>query len=546
MLVRVLCKRCRVKALWTDEPRHFLEAVCPARKGDCEAELTSLRPDRAESRPSPSRAPASSPGQAHYEPLSALDSSFLFFESPTSPMHIALVTIFDAAPLRSRGRLAVARIRQHFAARLHWIPRYRQRIEMTPFAGQPIWVDDPAFDPNAHIHHVKLASARSDQTLKALVGRILSKPLDRAKPLWEAWIIEGLHGNRFAIVNKVHHCLIDGVAGAGLVAAVLSPEPSTTVDEEPPWTARPMPSPFELARDQIAGRARAVTRLVRTVCSAPSEAVSRAASAFGAARSLLPSALTALDSGPQSLLNEAPGRERRFDWTSFALEDVREIRARLGGTVNDVVLATVAGAVGRILRGAHGEAAPATVRAAVPVNVRRDVDEGTLGNRVSMWLLSLPIAEADPLRRFALVHEATEALKASRQADGLDQLLALVDSAGAGVMKLGVRLLERFRPYDLLVTNVPGPQMPLYLLGARLVEAYPEVPLFNEQSLGIALFSYAGKLYWGFNADAKLAQLPQFVQAIGESFGELGAAAGMTAFTRSSRAARAAPPSRAE
>jgi len=549
MLVRVLCKRCRVKALWTDEPRHFLEAICPAREGECEAELTSSRPRQARSEPSPSCAPQNSSERPHYEPLSALDSSFLFFESPTSPMHIALVMIFDALPLRRRGGgLDVARIRRHFAARLHWIPRYRQRIEVTPFGRQPVWVDDPAFDANAHIHHVKLVSARSDQTLKELVGRILSKPLDRAKPLWEAWIIEGLRGNRFAIVNKVHHCLVDGVAGAGLVAAVLSAEPWEAVAEVPPWTARPLPRPFELARDEIAGRMRTVGRLARTMLSAPFEAVASAASALGTARSLLPALLTALDSGPPTVLNEAPGSERRFEWASFPLEDVREIRARLGGTVNDVVLATVAGAVGRILRDRGDESIPPAIRAAVPVNVRRDSDEGMLGNRVSIWLMSLPVGEADPVRRFALVREATEALKESRQADGLDRLLGLVDSAGAGFMKLGAKLLERFRPYDLLVTNVPGPQVPLYLLGSQLVEAYPEVPLFWNQSLGIALFSYAGRLYWGFNADAKLTVLPQLVQAIGESFAELCAAADVSGrlFTRNSRAARAVPPSRGE
>ena len=458
-----------------------------------------------------------------YERLSMLDSSFLVFEGPQTYMHIAATTIFETGPLTTAdGGVEIGRIRQYVASRLPLIPRYRQRLAYTPVEGHPVWVDDHRFDLAYHVRHTSLPRPGTEAQLRELCARLLERPLNRAKPLWEAWVIEGLAGGRFALLLKVHHCMVDGLAGAELLAALLSPVAETEWDDPPEWKPRPVPSRFELLRDEVSRRAKMPLDLLRGLTDAARDSgdiSSSLARRFTAAWKLVRDGVRRQAATP---LNRPIGAHRRFHWVELDLDEVKAVKNCLGGTVNDVVLATVSGAVRRFLLHRQVSLVGLDFRVAVPVSVRSEEERSTPGNRVSVWIMPLCVQERYPVRRLNAVRKASAHLKETNQAGGADVLARAAEWTGANVLSMGLAVANRNPPFNLIVTNVPGPPVPLYLAGALMLAAYPLVPLFSNQGLGIALFSYAGKLFWGLNADWEtLPDIDVFADAIEASFAEL-------------------------
>ncbi len=467
---------------------------------------------------------------AHHERLTALDATFLGVEDRCSHMHIGSVGVFEAGPAAGPGgSLDFDRIRRLVSVVLDGVPRYRQRVETMPLLGHPVWVDDASFNPRYHLRHTRLPSPGDERQLKRLVGRLMSQQLDRGKPLWETWFIEGLEGDRFAVVSKVHHCMVDGIGGVEMTTATMRVEPGDDPRLDAPvraFTARPRPAGRDLVlaelRHRLGGAAGFVGGAARALLS-PGRAVDALAGTFAG---LAASVGTSFRSASPTPLNVEIGPHRRFDWTTMDLATVKAVKGRLGGTVNDVVLAVVAGAMRRYLGGHGVEVDRLDFRAMVPVNLRAG-PEG-VGNRVASVVARLPVDEPDPGRRLERVRRETETVKHSHQVDVLQAIEDITDWSFTTLLSQTARLATMSQPFNLVVTNVPGPQFPLYFLGARMLEAYPFVPIFHYQALGIALFSYDGRLFWGFDADwDAVPDLHGLVGAVDEEFRLLGTAAGL-------------------
>jgi WS/DGAT/MGAT family acyltransferase len=461
-----------------------------------------------------------------YEWLSGQDHTFLLAESENAPMHVAAVGIFEAGPMRGEdGGICAARFLESMQSILHLIPRYRQRLEFSPLEGRPVWVDDRHFQLRYHVRHAALPKPGTLAQLKELAGWILSRQLDRARPLWEAWLVEGVEGGeQFALITKIHHCMVDGAAGADLAQIMLSPSPRTTPEEPAPYTPRPMPTAFELGFEEVLRGASRIASAASSLGRLAKERASFAESARKRAASLQKLAAYALKPASATPLNGAVGPHRQFDWLTMPLDDVLELRKVLGCSLNDVVLATVAGAVRKYLLLRRAEPSLLDFRVTAPVNMRRPSERGKLGNHVSSWILPLPIAEKDPLTRLGKIREETAQLKRSDAAAGLDTLLSLADWLPPRVLARAIGLASG--PANMIVTNVHGPSFPLYIAGAKLLGMYPVVPLLPRTGLGVALFSYDGRLCWGFAADQDLVpDVPAFVRAIGAAFEELRTAA---------------------
>jgi diacylglycerol O-acyltransferase len=461
-----------------------------------------------------------------YDKLSKLDEAFLAFETPSTYMHVALTGVFEAGPLGDeRGAVDLDRIRAHIASRLHLIPRYRQRLSHIPFINDAVWIDDDRFDLAQHVRHASLPRPGDEGQLQQRVAEILERPLSRARPLWEIWIIEGLADNRFALLTKVHHCMVDGVGGVELLAVLFGPPPEHPVTRTA-WTPRPSPGAAQLVGDELLRRGRKLAHAGRELRSAV-RTPRRSAMELGRRATALASLLRNGASRPATVPFNGPvGPHRRIVWQSTDLEDISFVRKQLGGTVNDVVLTTVAGALRRYLTRRSRGLPPAGLKVAVPVNVRATHERGQLGNRASVWIVALPVDTADPRRRLLKVRHETSRLKAENQKDGAELLSQAAEWTNGHVLHAGIRLIAGASPYNLIVTNVPGPASPLDLLGARLVEAYPHVPLFENQGLGIALFSYHHRVFWGLTLDWDLVPDPtDLLEDLAQAFAELHGAA---------------------
>jgi diacylglycerol O-acyltransferase len=460
----------------------------------------------------------------NYERLTALDNSFLVMEGANTLMHVAATGLFEAGPLTMPdGGVDIDRIMAHIAARLHKIPRYRQRLAYIPIEQHPVWVDDARFSLPYHVRHTCLPQPGDERQLKRMVARIKSQQLDRGKPLWELWIIEGLQDNRFAMVTKTHHCMIDGVSGSDLLSVLLSPNPGVHIDEPPRWIPRPAPAPLALFRDETLERIKAPLGFAAHLFRDPSTALAEVIDGLSAVTEMLGAGLRLASETP---FNQPIGPHRRFDWALTEITAIREIRDHLGGSLNDVVLATVAGAVRRFLERRSVKPADIEFRVFVPVSLRGPNEHSTFGNRVAGWIMELPITERDPRKRLARIHETTAQLKESKQARGSEILSEALEWTGPGILSMAMRLATQASTFNMVVTNVPGPPTQLYLLGARMQEVYPLVPLAPNCGLGVALFSYAGRLHWGFNADwDTIPDLHDFVSDIEVSFAELSEAA---------------------
>lgn len=451
--------------------------------------------------------------------LSGLDQSFLHFETPSAYMHVALTAIFDPGSLSiADGGIDFASIRSHIASRLHLIPRYRQRLHYTPLSSEPVWVDDGDFDLDYHVRHSHLPTPGTEAQLKTLVARLLERPLDRRRPLWEMTFIEGLPEGRFAMLTKVHHCLVDGIAGMDILAALLDPAPVMRIQPAPPWTPLPPPSGPTLIASAMRRRGAASLRFLQHLPRFGGEIGTRLASLVG----LLRTGLSRVTSSP---INGDIGPHRRVEWVHVDLAQVKEIRRRLGGTVNDVVLAVVCGALRRLhLRARAGF--DGAFRVLVPVSTRATSERGDTGNRVSAWIADLPLDEPDVRARHRRICATTEALRGNQAEQNASLLVETAEWTPPIAIAMSVKLIRQVRLFNLIVTNIPGPAFPLYLLDAPMVAGHPHVPLFDNQGLGIALLSYDGRLSFGLVADWDVVHdLAEVADSVEASFDELRVAA---------------------
>src|SRR3954464_6256496 len=406
--------------------------------------------------------------------LTALDAGFLHLERSGAHMHVAGVLIFEGkAP-------AYDELVEAIEVRMHLVPRYRQKLAHVPWGqGRPVWVDDPHFNARYHVRHTALPAPGGEEQLKRLVGRLMSQQLDRHKPLWEMWLVEGLAAERFALVAKTHHALVDGISGVDITNVLfdVAPQPAPTSRNAEPWVARPTPTGAQLLTEALLERATIpgeVARGVRATLRAPRRVLSGARNSLQGVGAL---AWAGMAGAPPSPLNVPIGPHRRYEWVDADLERFKAIKTALGGTVNDVVLSAVALGLGRWLR-RHGHPTEGVrLRAMVPVSVRADVERGALGNRVAAFYAPLPVGVEDPRAVFREVHEATERLKHSGQSVGAQALTEIAGFAPPTITTQAARLVSRQRFFNLVVTNIPGPQFSLYLLGHRLEAMYPVVPL---------------------------------------------------------------------
>ncbi|HEX6418915.1 MAG TPA: wax ester/triacylglycerol synthase family O-acyltransferase, partial [Acidimicrobiales bacterium] len=433
--------------------------------------------------------------------LSTLDAEFLHVEDGVAHMHIAGGCVFAGPPpsLDELGRLV--------EGKLHQIPRYRQRVRAVPLElGRPIWADDPHFDLGYHLRRTALPTPGDDPAFCALMGRLMSQPLDRDRPLWETWLVEGLEGGNWAIVFKVHHCLVDGVAGAGLLEVLLDLQPSTDVPAPVPWTPAREPAGAAKVLGAWAGLARDAAAAVRGLPGAirhPGSAVEAAATtAQGLARWVGHLGVTS----PLSV-DGAIGPHRVWAHADIALADVKAIGRAAGSTVNDVIVAAVTGGYRDLLIERGDDVEGAVFRSLVPVSTRRADGDGVLDNRVSAMLYELPVGVADPLERLRLVTAQLGALKGSRMAEAGALLTGIGDLAPPAaigtVSRLATWAMRRLpqRSVNTVTTNVPGPQFPLYCLGREMVAYRPFVPIFHGVRVGTAILSYNGRVYVGVTGD---------------------------------------------
>jgi WS/DGAT/MGAT family acyltransferase len=427
--------------------------------------------------------------------MSPLDASFLHIEGAMNPMHIGGVSIFEG-PAPPFGALE-----EMVEGKLGLVPRYRQKVRFVPLGlGRPVWVDDPHFNLSYHLRHSALPAPGTDEQLRRTAARIFAQHLDRNKPLWEIWMLEGLGESRWALLSKVHHCMVDGVSATDMMSVMF--EGGQETEDADRWDPAPEPSGGELVLRTLTHRTfhpseqirslRAAARAPRASLHQARELLRGMTSVAGAMRPVGGSSLTG-----------AVGPHRTWSTASVRLSDVKSVRRALGGTVNDLVLAIVSGGLRDLLeaRGEHVDGR--TVRALVPVSVRRPGERGVYNNRVSAMFAELPIGVADPAARLDAVRAQMDGLKQSKQAVAGDVLTSLSGYAPPMLLALGARLAARAPSLGVQtgVTNVPGPQQPLQTLGRRLLESFPFVPVIGHARISIAIFSYDGGLYFGVTGD---------------------------------------------
>jgi len=435
--------------------------------------------------------------------LTGLDAAFLHLEKNGAHMHVASVITFEGTPP------AYDEVLEAFEQRMHLVPRYRQKLAFVPLdQGRPVWVDDPHFNLGYHVRHSALPQPGSDEQLAALAGRLFAIPLDRSKPLWEVHLVEGLAPSpegepRFAMICKTHHALVDGVSGVDITSVLFSttPDPLPALEAPPAWIPRPEPSPTQLLADALFERASTpgeALRAARALVRAPREVVRDVSERLVAAGAM---AWAGIAPSPATPLNVPIGPHRRYGWVNVPIDLFKDTKNALGGTLNDAVLATVSLGLGRWLRRRGVDTDGMVLKVMVPVSVRASEERGALGNRVAAMMAPLPVYEEDPTATFAFVHEAMGDLKSSGQAVGADVLAGLSDFAPPTIASQAARVQARQRFFNLVVTNVPGPQYPLYLLGRRMTAIHPVAPLAQNQALCVAIMSYCGRLCFGLLAD---------------------------------------------
>jgi diacylglycerol O-acyltransferase / wax synthase len=468
--------------------------------------------------------------QAHGDRLTAIDASFLAQEGPAAHMHVGAVLVFEGpAP-------AFEDFANHIRGRLHLVPRYRHKLAFPPLeSGRPLWVDDPSFNLEYHVRHTALPAPGTEEQLRALAARIHSQALDRTKPLWETWLVQGLEGGRFALISKNHHALVDGIAGVDLMTVLfdLGRVPQPTPHEDAPWRPRRTPSGLDMAARGLRGLARIPVAAATQAGGAARHPVHALESTREALEALGEVVRAALDRAPETPLNVPIGPHRRLVFVRGDLEDFKRVKNAFGGTVNDVVLAVVAGALQAWLRSRGVRTEGLELRALVPVSIRARDQHHHMGNRIAAMRGPLPVYVQDPVARLRVVSQAMEGLKDSKQAMGAEMLSSLEALATPTILAQASRLNFSTRLFNLLVTNVPGPQFPLYVLGRRLEDLFPVAFLPTRHALAVAIMSYDGRMDFGLLGDYDA--MPD-LEALGEmvegSLRELVAAAGPRVSTR--------------
>jgi WS/DGAT/MGAT family acyltransferase len=429
--------------------------------------------------------------------LSAVDASFLAQEGRASHMHVGAVLLFEGPPP------AYDDLTAHVESRLHLVPRYRQKLAFPRLEmGRPLWIDDPRLNIEYHVRHTALPAPGSMDELRLLAGRIFSQRLDRSKPLWEMWLVQGLNDNRFALITKTHHAMVDGISGVDLATVLfdLGPVPQGVQSEEP-WHPRPEPSQAELMAEGVKGLIKFPFELAERAVGAlrhPGEALREAREAAEGVGEIV---WAGLNPAPETPLNVPIGPHRRVRWVDSRLDDFKEIKNSLGGTVNDVVLAVVTGALQRWLRLRGVRTEGLELRALVPVSIRSDDERHQLGNRIVVMRGPLPVYCEDPVSCLDHVREAMAGVKESKQALGAEVISGLENFAPPTLLAQASRLNFSTRLFNVIVTNVPGPQFPLYLLGRELEQLVPMAFLPEDHALAIAIMSYNGRLDFGLLAD---------------------------------------------
>ena len=428
--------------------------------------------------------------------LSPLDDGFLLIERDVQQMHVGSALLF-AGPAPSYDDLLA-----YMASRLHDVPRYRQRVQRVPFdLGRPVWVDDEFFNLAYHVRHTALPSPGAEEQLRTLGARIFSQRLDTSRPLWEMWLVEGLADGRWALLNKVHHAMIDGISGHDLLETLLDLEPGDgAIPSARVWVPQPAPSTRDLLSDAAVVT---VTRPVETVKASVSVFASSQAMQLAAGRAVGLARFGRKVARSESVLNGPIGPHRRWAWAHGSLEEVKAVKNALGGTVNDVVLAAISGGYRAFLTERGEDVAGLTIRTMVPVSVRKPDQKGTLGNQISAMFADLPVGVDDPVARLEAVTAQLEGLKRGGMALGVGSLIGAADFAPPMLVAVGSRVAARVpqRQVSTVTTNVPGPQQPLYLLGREMVDMVPYVPLGVEIRISIGIFSYSGQLTFGISAD---------------------------------------------
>lgn len=457
--------------------------------------------------------------------LTALDSSFVWFERPGMPIHVGAVATFEAAPLFDpHGNLRLAELRERFDARLDALPRLRRRLVPVPFGlDRPRWVDDPDFDIANHVGEVRLPPPGDNPAFRRLAGTLQSEALPRDRPLWDLRIVTGLDGDRVGLVERVHHALVDGVSGVDLAGVLLDLDPDTPAAKPREWSAEPLPDEAALLaaglRDRLADPVRAA-RDVAGVARHPSALLRTAATVARGLGAIVGNGLLA----PRTSLNTPPSGARHLAWVSTRLDDVRAAGSDAQAKVNDVVLAAVAGGL-RWLLLERGERLPPdlVLKVLVPVSLRGVDEHGALGNRVTAMVAPLPVGIGDPEARLDAVARSMRRLKSRPVAQSMGLILDAVNALPAGAARLVARAVEHQPFVNMVVTNVPGPPVPLYAAGARMLEAFPVVPLGANLSIGVAVLSYDGALTITLTADDLVCpDVEVFAAGIERSLAQLG------------------------
>jgi WS/DGAT/MGAT family acyltransferase len=431
-----------------------------------------------------------------------MDASFLHIEDSVTHMHIGSVSIMEGPPPR------YSTLCEMVESKLPMVRRYRQVVRRVPFdLGRPVWTDDPYFNIEFHVRHTALPRPGSEDELRNLVGRLMAQQLDRARPLWEMWMVEGLEDDRWAVVSKVHHCMVDGVSGSDLLGLILDTEPDAEIAETAPWIPTLPPAGWELATQAVADMVSSpfeMMRVVRARTRVPRMALAQASELISGIRATAGN----IRGGSSPSLNGPIGPHRRWVATSVPVEDVKAVRQKLGGTFNDVVLAAITRGF-RDLLDARGEPSDLPLRSLVPVSVRprddrgRAVGDGTMANKVSAVFAELPVHIADPIDRLRAISAQMNGLKDSNQAMAGEALTALTGFAPPVLLSLAGRLGTKVsqKTVNTVTTNIPGPQIPLYAAGRRMLKVFPYVPLGMQMRIGVAIFSYAGDVTFGITGD---------------------------------------------
>jgi diacylglycerol O-acyltransferase / wax synthase len=463
-------------------------------------------------------------GQQHGDRLTAVDAAFLAQEGPNSHMHIGAVALFEGPPPAYRDFC------NHIRGRLHLVPRYRQKLAVPPLeTGRPLWVDDPTFNLEYHVRHTALPQPGSEEQLRALAARIHSQRLDRNKPLWELWLVQGLGDGRFALISKTHHALVDGISGVDLATVIfdMQPVPQPVPHEGEPWSPQSEPSAAQLAARGLVGLIRTPFSLAGRAAAAATRPTATVELAREAVEGIAEVAWAGLNPAPASPLNVPIGPHRRVAFVPNELADFKLVKNALGGTVNDVVLTVVAGGLRRWLQSRGVRVEGLELRGLVPVSTRTEDQRHQMGNRLAVLRGPLPVYIADPVARLRVVRRAMDGLKESKQAVGAEVLTQLEQFAPPTILAQASRLNFSTRLFNLLVTNVPGPQVPLYVLGRELQDLYPVAFLPRDHALAVAIMSYNGRLDFGLLADYDaMPDLDELAEYFAESRDELVRAAG--------------------